>query len=282
MKNYICNLVIPGAGKSGTSSLHDLLDQHPEINMSKPKEPQHFSFDDLYDGGAEAHNSLFKFDATYRYYGESSQCYMIHPIAMKRIKEHLSSPKVILLLRDPVERLWSQYRWNYRLTVERAPLMQALEKRGDDTGYSYDSIVKMYREHGGYFAFSRYSYWIPLWRETFGKDNVLILKTKNLKTDPGSVMGKCFAFLDIAPFDIQDRARRNETSKTIRLPSLPLVRMERRLPSIIRNSPLYAAPRWQLLRAFTPTPPEEIPPEELNHVHEYLHEDVVFYESLAT
>ena len=126
MKNYICNLMIPGAAKSGTSSRHDLLGQHRDIDMSKPKEPQHFSFDDLYEGGAEAHNGPFRSDGTYRYHGESSQCYMFHPVAMRRIKQHLPSPKIILRLRDPVAQLWSQYQWNYRRAVERAPLCRRL------------------------------------------------------------------------------------------------------------------------------------------------------------
>ena len=106
MSEYLCNLVIPGAAKSGTSSLHDLLDQHPEVNMSKPKEPQHFSFEDLYMRGAVAHNSLFRNDKKYRYHGESSQCYMIHHVAMKRIKDSLSCPKIIIILRHPVDRLY--------------------------------------------------------------------------------------------------------------------------------------------------------------------------------
>jgi hypothetical protein len=281
MTGYICNLVIPGAAKSGTSSLHDLLDQHPELNMSKPKEPQHFSHDDLYHGGAEAHNALFKSDQAYRYHGESSQCYMVHPHAMTRIKERLASPKIIFVLRDPVDRLWSQYRWNYRRAVERAPLMQALAERGDDTGYNFNPAIRMYQENGGHLAFSRYSHWIPLWRETFGDDNVLVLRTGDLKTDPVGTLRKCFAFLDVAPFDIQERARRNETSKTNRVPPLLVARMERSMPDRIRRSRLYQAPRWRLLRAFTPVPPAAMSPEEKDYVHDYLREDIAFHESLA-
>ncbi len=60
MSEFLCNLVIPGAGKSGTSSLHTLLGEHPRIHMSSPKEPQFFSFDDLYQKGAESHNRIFE------------------------------------------------------------------------------------------------------------------------------------------------------------------------------------------------------------------------------
>jgi hypothetical protein len=282
MTAYKCNLVIPGAAKSGTSSLHDLLDQHPDIAMSKPKEPQHFSFDALYERGAEVHNRIFRHGGTCRYRGESSQCYMIHPVAMRRIKEHLRSPKIILLLRHPVDRLWSQYRWNYRLTVERAPLMQALAERGDDTGYSFDPIVGMYREHGGYLSLSRYSHWVPLWIETFGQDNVLVQRFEDLQADPAAVLARCWAFLDLAPVDIPERPRRNETSRTNRLPPLPVAQMERRLPRAVRKSRFYALPRARLLGMFTPDPPKDMSVAEAAHVRACLREDIAFHESLRT
>ena len=282
MTKYLCNLVIPGAAKSGTSSLHDLLDQHPDLDMSKPKEPQHFSFDDLYGRGAAAHNALFRSDRPYRYHGESSQSYMVHPAAMTRIKACLPTPKVILLLRDPVNRLWSQYQWNYRRAVERAPLMQALETRGDDTGYNYNPAIRMYQENGGYLSFSRYSKWVPLWRETFGADNVLVLRTEDLHADPVGTLRTCFTFLDVASFDIQERPRRNETQKTMRVLPLPVARMERHMPRALRWSRLYKSPRWHLLRAFTPTPPTAMSIEEKGYVHECLRDDIAFHEALAT
>jgi hypothetical protein len=281
MTGYICNLVLPGAGKSGTSSLHDLLDQHPELNMSRPKEPQHFSFDDLYARGAVAHNALFRSDRPYRYHGESSQCYMFHPAATDRIKACLTAPKIILLLRDPVDRLWSQYQWNYRRAVERASLMQALETRGDDTGYNYNPAIRMYQENGGYLSASRYSKWVPFWRETFGPDNVLVLRTEDLRADPVGTLRTCFAFLDVASFDIQERPRRNETSKMMRVPPLPVARIERHMPRALRWSRPYTALRWQALRALTPTPPDAMSAEEKAYVHEYLRDDIAFHEALA-
>lgn len=282
MTGYICNLVIPGAAKSGTSSLHDLLDQHPDIDMSKPKEPQHFSFDDLYARGLAAHNALFRSDRLYRYHGESSQSYMVHPAAMDRIKACLPSPKVILLLRDPVDRLWSQYQWNYRRAVERAPLMKALNERGEDTGYTFNPATQMYHVNGGYLSASRYAHWVPLWRGTFGDDKVLVLRTEDLGTDTARIMARCFAFLDVAPIDIEARSRSNVTSKTLRIPPAPLIKMERSMPGFIRWSRLYQAPRWRLLRAFTPAPPPAMSSEEKDYVHDYLREDIAFYESFAT
>jgi len=281
MKNYICNLMIPGAAKSGTPSRHDLLGQHRDIDMSKPKEPQHFSFDDLYEGRAEAHNGPFRSDGTHRYHGESSQCYMFHPIAMRRIKQHLPSPKIILRLRDPVAQLWSQYQWNYRRAVERAPLIQALTKRGEDTGYNFNATIRMHKENGRYLSQSRYSNWVLLWRDTFGDDSVPVLRTEDLRAGTACVMARCFAFLDLAPVDIKDRPRRKVTNRTLRILPAPVARMEQSMPGFRRRSCLYQASRWRLLRALTPVPPAATSPEEKDCVHDSLPEHIAFYESLA-
>lgn len=54
------------------------------------------------------------------------------------------------------------------------------------------------------------------------------------------------------------------------------------MPGVIRWSRLYQAPRWRLLRAFTPLPPPAMSPEEKDYVQNCLRDDIAFHESLAT
>jgi hypothetical protein len=146
--------------------------------MSSPKEPQFFSFNDLYQKGPESHNSIFEEKSGYDYYGESSQSYFVHEHAIERIERDLDDPKVILLLRHPVERLLSHYRWRYTHAVEDRPLLRAVREGGMDTVYEYDPGFGMYAVRGGgYIAFSQYSKYVPLWKNSFGEENVLLLKT---------------------------------------------------------------------------------------------------------
>ena len=85
------NLFIPGAAKSGTSTLHDYLSLHPDINMSVNKEPNYYWREDkrlehyakLYAGGR------------YRYLGESSTNYMVLPEVVDRIRKTVSDPRFI-------------------------------------------------------------------------------------------------------------------------------------------------------------------------------------------
>ena len=105
---YLCNLVLPGAAKSGTSSLHALLDRHPAITMSNPKEPHHFTHADRFGAGSRAHNALFEQTGSgIRVFGEASTTYLVSDAARRRIAEALVAPKIIVLLRHPVARAGS-------------------------------------------------------------------------------------------------------------------------------------------------------------------------------
>lgn len=285
MSDYLCNLIIPGAAKSGTSSLHKIMGRHPSIAMSRRKEPQFFSFDDLYSEGSQYHNSLFEHtDGDATIYGESSQSYFVHQRAIDRIQKSLDKPKIIILLRDPLERLLSHYRWNYKLAVETASLESALRERGDDTSYSFDPKVNMYRESGGYLAFSRYSEYVPRWRLAFGDENVLLLRTDDLKTDQQEVASACFRFLGLDDYPIEENIRQNSTSKTTRLyDSLPwyLSVPAAVLPNSIKQANPYHKVRSKIFELLTPSPPESIPPSLRRHISRELEEDMVFYSRVS-
>lgn len=279
--SYICNLVIPGAAKSGTSSLHDILNRHPEISMSIPKEPQHFSFADRYARGAQYHNALFEQSDSIRFYGESSQCYMVHEHAIERIRQDLKYPKAILLLRDPIERLLSHYRWNYKLGVEKKSLMSAIEERGEDVSYAPDWQVGMYRERGGYLAFSRYSRWVPLWRHMLGDENVLVLLTEDLWANQDKAAQRCFQFLGLDEHSVGDLLRNNTTEKTMAMVPKPISFAARVVPSRIKQSPVYSKMVGLVRAALTKAPPSGLGEIESSFIRSVLAEDIAFYKALG-
>src|SRR5438552_8228830 len=98
-----CNLIVPGFGKSGTTSLHEYLALHADICMSDPKEPHFFARTIAWQRGVEWHNSLFRDGGKpRRWYGESSTTYSIWEPALERIKKCLHQPRVIVILGHPV------------------------------------------------------------------------------------------------------------------------------------------------------------------------------------
>jgi len=248
--------------------------------MSTPKEPQFFSFSDRYERGAQYHNSLFKQSRDIEYYGESSQCYMVHAHALERICKDLVSPRAILLLRHPVERLVSHYRWNYKLGAEKESLLRAIDERGEDTSYAPDQRVGMYRERGGYLAFSRYSKWVPLWREAVGTENLLLLRTEDLKADQAAVARKCFEFLGLAECRVETEVASNTTAETLRLVPKPVQTLARVLPAGVKKSAAVRRVVNAFRRSMTRDAPKTLSPRERQIVHDALETEIAYYDAL--
>ncbi|MGV0908804.1 sulfotransferase family protein [Martelella sp. FOR1707] len=278
---YLCNLLIPGAAKSGTSSLHQLLGRHPRICPSSPKEPQFFSFSDRYDLGPDEHNKIFTDEANYKYWMEGSQCYFTHQHAIERIKESLHNPRIILVLRDPIERLLSQYAWNYRRGTEVDSLEKAIRSRGDDTSYVFDPRINTYRELGGYVAFSRYTRWVPQWQEKFGKENVLILKFEDMRANQQATLKACYDFLELEPIASTIQPPSNSTAKTTTkiLPKY-IISASSLIPSGIKNNDLYKYVKASIRTTFTKKPNLVISDNLNNYLHSELSHDIVMHSEL--
>ncbi|MFO7888724.1 MAG: sulfotransferase [bacterium] len=100
------NLFIIGISKCGSSWLHFYLDTHPDIFMSKQAEL--FFFGDRYPEDLEDYHSNFPFEEGYKYFGESTPLYYLNPEVAKQIKEYSPDAKIIVIVRDPVQRLLSR------------------------------------------------------------------------------------------------------------------------------------------------------------------------------
>lgn len=195
MSAYICNLIVPGFPKCGTSSFHEYLDQHQDICMSQPKEPHYFSVNKRWENGTSSHNALFsKAPGICKYYGESSTTYCIYEPAIERINKSLVSPKVVLLLRDPLERIISHYNWLYSLGLEKRPILNAIEQ----SGYVFDPDNSLHGNYTAYLAFSAYSKFVPLWKDVFEERNVMLVNAMELREKPKIVLNSVFKFLGLS------------------------------------------------------------------------------------
>lgn len=272
MTGYLCNLVIPGAAKSGTSSLHEMLNQHPEICMSEGKEPHYFCRTDVYARGPDWHNALFHRTGQERIFGESSTGYMIWPEAIARIRRDLDSPKIILLLREPVARTFSHYRWRYRLGLEKRSFLRAMQ----EDGYGYDPMQPADYGYRSYLQFSNYAEYCPLWEQAFGAENVLMIDSARLKADHVGVQRRCFEFLGVRDCPAEEGVAANRTEDTVtRAPVLgPLSRLT---PRWLKRVPLYRGLRGALRRRLTPTPPAAMTREEADHAQAALAADVAWF-----
>lgn len=280
MSAYICNLILPGAAKSGTSTLHFLLDQHPLVSMSSHKEPQFFSFDENYARGPDTHNALFDTSGGQRVFGESSQSYMVDATARDRIRQNLPGVKIIFVLRHPIERLWSHYRSNIKAAYESLDLDAAVAQRGESIRYHFVDRIGMHKEEGGYLAFSRYSRWIPQWQESFGAGNVLLIDSQALFSDPVATAARCFAFLDLPPTDSVAPVHANRSDARPAPPRKAVRAVASLVPERIKQTRAYDMLRAGLGRTVAVKVPKKIPPEQETAMRRHLADEIRFFEDM--
>lgn len=188
------NLFLIGAMKSGTTTLHALLAEHPDIFMCEPKEPCYFLEPDLLKRywpemwerrywESEA-NYLHLFDAAGHesIIGESSTDYSklprFHGVAEK-IQAFNPQAKFIYIMRDPVERTLSHYWHMVTHRAERRGMMEALRQERHYTDVSY------------------YAMQLHPYIEAFGRDRVFTLTFEELKADPLKTVQKVFEWLGV-------------------------------------------------------------------------------------
>lgn len=206
------DFIIIGVQKGGTTSLYKYLIEHPNIAPIYVKEP-HF-FDIHFHKGIGWYRSHFP-TAVEKYYarhiqkhdlitGEASPYYLIHPLTPKRIAKTLPKAKLIMLLRNPIDRAYSQYQHQRRqagveplsfeeaIDCEEQRLADEAEKLARDEKY-----VSFNHRHYSYLARSTYIDQLPAWMSTFPKEQLLILKSEDLYTEPSSIVKQTLEFLNI-------------------------------------------------------------------------------------
>src|SRR5262245_12189274 len=99
--------VVCGAQKAGTSTLHDMLGQHPAVLVSRPKELHYF--DVHYDEGPQWYADRFRPEARHESWGETTPGYLYKTWARRRMCRDLPEARFLVILRDPVQRAYSHY-----------------------------------------------------------------------------------------------------------------------------------------------------------------------------
>jgi hypothetical protein len=111
MMNRLPTYIIAGAMRSGTTALNSYLREHPDVAVSSRKEV-HF-FDSFYDRGVEWYREQFPGSEAAHAVGEATPNYMFSTTALDRIRETLPDVKLVVMLRNPIDRAYSHY-WHDR------------------------------------------------------------------------------------------------------------------------------------------------------------------------
>lgn len=210
------NLFVPGAAKSGTSSLHDLLNLHPEISMSKNKEPHYLSLKKIKENTSEETSnylSLFDQKKAYKYYGESSTGYFYFSLFIQNLnslKDH--NPKFIFILRNPIDRTYSHYCYLKSLGSEDEPFKDAVLKNHQKDPQPEDLLPELIVKN--YFQYSLYGKWLSRFYKSFDKNQIKIILFEDFKENQLQTLNECFDFLNLSRLDKIPDVKSNETVKT--------------------------------------------------------------------
>jgi hypothetical protein len=204
----LCNFFIVGAAKCGTTSLYEYLSQHSDIFMCPVKEPHFFTSlvennnKNLYkipEKGKKYHTrivrdpavykNLFNEGSGYKIRGEASPSYLWAIDAPQRIFEYNPQAKIIILLRDPVKRLISNYQMDYAMGIQKSTQFLETVKEEFKKEKKIWGTDRVYIDLGFYYQqISRYAALFP-------SPQLLILKFDELIASPKPTLQRVFTFL---------------------------------------------------------------------------------------
>jgi len=203
-----------GVQRGGTTSLYNYLMDHPDIEKGLKKETYFFS--DHFHRGFEWYQELFPEGIS----GEATPYYAIHPLVPARIRAMLPNVKLIMLLRDPVERAWSHYKYEVAQKCELLSFEEALDEeerrlRGEESKIKANPLYKSPNLFcHSYLKKGEYADQLERWYNVFPKEQILILKSEHLfgnyqKAD--SVYQMVLDFIGVKPYELKKHRRHNST-----------------------------------------------------------------------
>ena len=226
------DFLIIGAAKSGTTSLYGSLAQHPFVAPCTTSDP-HFAntkevhfFDYNFYRGEDWYRSHFpsarERDTFARQHGrpfltgEGSPSYISHPWAPQRVRKLLPQVKLIAVLRDPVDRAYSQFQMSRREGVEELESFEAAiasEEERLRPELARLAADPRYNSWGygcwSYLARSRYAEQIERWLKHFPREQLLVVKAEDLFVTPERTLEQVFSFLELPAHRSERTARLN-------------------------------------------------------------------------
>lgn len=201
---------VVGAQRSGTTFLYHLLDGHPEIEMARPvrPEPKFFLIDRLYEQGLDYYYQQFFAERGAGWLmGEKSTSYIESEKVARRIIKHFPDAKIVMTLRNPVERAISNYWFSFNNGLEMLPLEEAItqeDERREDYDHEHISASPY-----AYMQRGRYIDYIQMYERHVPRAQIKVLIYEQL-TQEAEAVRDLWRFLGVASDYMPPREQREE------------------------------------------------------------------------
>ncbi|WP_456439180.1 sulfotransferase domain-containing protein [Psychroserpens sp.] len=211
---------VVGAAKSGTTALWTYFQQHPQIfvtsNMSH-KELGYYT-NEYGVSNKEQYLKYFKDAKPNQLIGEVCHAYLSSKVSSEWIKTEVPNAKIIILLRNPIDRAISLYNWMIMEGYENLNSFEKAIKREEkiaDGSFDCSKLTHKFQQNYNYFSSGLYYEQVKRYYDEFGKENVLIIEFLDFKTRYKEELQKIFDFLKVETFPIQENLTVNKSQKVI-------------------------------------------------------------------
>jgi len=257
--------IVIGAVKAATTWIQARLQDNPAIYMPDP-EPHYFSSE--FDRGEDWYRGFFaNRPAGVQLIGEKSADYLAHPLAAQRIARVLPQTRLVLQLRNPVERAYSDYKMFYRRGTVKGPPEEYLR--------SLDSAYPRFLQDG------LYARHLARWYDLFPREQILIYLYDDVTVQPQRIVEAVSRHIGVAPVFRPERARAEENSSRSAILPLPLRKALAPLKDTVRplrGTAMFENVRSLLAREITYPP---LSPGLREQIHDFYARDVETLEAIC-
>jgi sulfotransferase family protein len=240
------DFIVIGAQKAGTTSLFEYLRRHPQLALPAGKEVPYFSHDARYGGDWDEYlGKAFAFAQAESKWGTVTPHYMTggiyegsspgppppsdeHTVPL-RIRERLPGVRLVALIRDPVERARSHHAMAVMNGWDRRDFATAARELLSPE--ALEAARRVARETTGYVVWGEYGRILRGYLDVFPREQLLVLYTAELRSDPAAVVRRVYEFLEVNPGFVPDNlgTTYRPSGSTRRLHWLDLTRLQEKV-----------------------------------------------------
>lgn len=209
------NFLIIGIGKGGTSSLYYYLGKHPQILPAIRKEIRFFS--ENIERGLDWYLSHFPPIPQESNFltGEATPWYLTSFGVEKKVASLLPTVKIIILLRNPIFRAFSQYQMHLKNGVEQRYFAEVINSEFEalkNLSSPGEVDSNYWQTEQGYLLFGLYFYFMEKWMAVFAREQFLILRSEDFYANPAATLTQVFEFLGVPDYPLPEYRNYNPGS----------------------------------------------------------------------
>jgi Sulfotransferase family len=258
-----------GSSKSGSTWIFKILSWHPNIYMYPGKHIGFFTRQ--FDKGWDWYLSNFKRGPEHKVVGEASHSYLISEHALERIHQHLPDAKLLVCLREPVERTFSQYLDGLKNGKIDGTFEEALERN--------PTLI----------SHSRYGTNLARYLQKFPRDQILIVSFNELVANPDKLAARLFEFLGVEPLELPPALHRKVLPagrprvRSVAMAVKKVAQLTQRLGLIGLRGKVKTSPtvRNLLYWQYTAESRPKMPPDTAARLHELMTDEVQRLDAVA-